>query len=163
MIPRYGPIVGWCLERWVPASAYGSREQWYSPQIIGGTMVLVRGGMERIPSQGEYPSQGDYEYTGFLFTNDQLTETSVLGCVQALIRDREELPTNPARRIAFRTQVAAQAAAAADVAYEKWALDVIEDRQAAFNGQIMSGAGVKRPHSSAEILKKLKIGSHHIS
>lgn len=26
MINRYGPVQGWALERWVPAKAYGSRE-----------------------------------------------------------------------------------------------------------------------------------------
>lgn len=160
MIPRYGPVVGWCLERWVPAKAYGSREQWYAPSIIGGTMVLVNGGKERIPSQGEYPSRGDYEYTGSLFKTEELAEATVIPIVQALILGLESLPTDPARRIAVRSQIANAAAQAADDAYETWALDMIDDMQPAFKGQIMLGAGTKRSASINEVCKRLGITEH---
>lgn len=166
MIPRYGPVQGWALERWVPAKAYGSRARWYAPAIIGGTMVLVSGRGELpvyLPSQGEYPSRGDYEYTGYAFDTDQLAEATVIPCMQALIMDRELLPTNPQRRVALRSSVAAEAVKMADKADEQWALDRIEEAQPAFGGRPFVGAGTKRPHSSAKILKKLGISSHHIS
>lgn len=162
MIPRYGPIVGWALERWVPARAYGTRDRWYTPAVIGGTMLLVGSAadMRRIPSQGEYPSRGDYEYTGYLYTNEQLAEHTVLPIVQALRRSVEELPVNPERRIAMRTQIAIEANKQADLAYEEWAMTVIANAQPAFNGQIMSGYGKKRPHSMNEVAKRLGIREH---
>jgi hypothetical protein len=165
MIKRYGPAQGWLLERWVPARAYGSRERWNAPAIVGGTILIIPNGagLTYMPSQGAYPSRGDYEYTGFAFTNYELAEATVVPCMQALIREVEEMPTNPERRVAIRAGIARQAAEAADAEYESWALEVVHNRQPAFNGAAMSGAGTKRPHSSATILKRLGIKSHHIS
>jgi hypothetical protein len=164
-VRRYGPLREWVLEKWVPAHAYGTRDQWYKPVIIGGTMLLCAdaAGIRYIPSQGEYPSRGDYEYTGYAFTDEQLSEASVLPIVQALIRNLESLPTSPARRVTQLAYIANMAAEAADKQYENWALEVVKEYQPAFSGQAFTGSGTKRPHSSAEILKRLKIGSHHIS
>lgn len=159
MIPRYGPAIGWALERWVPAKAYGSREKWYAPSVIGGTMILADPqGVQRIPSQGSYPSRGDYEYTGFLYQTGDLSEATVVTAVQALIRDRELMPQDPARRIALRTMIANEAAKEADRLYEQWALDIIENAQPAFKGQLMSGFGKKGKSSMQAIADKLRFG-----
>lgn len=160
MIKRYGPAKGWVLERWVPPSAYGSREQWYSPAVIGGTIVLVNGGRERLPSQGSYPSRGEYEYTGFCYETSQLAESTVLPAVQALIRGREEMPQDPARRVALRSQIARAANEEAERIAEQGDLDMIENMQPAFSGQIMSGYGKKGSHSMNAIAKRLGITSH---
>ena len=125
--------------------------------------TMEDGAIRYVPSQGDYPSRGDYEYTGFAFTNEQLTEASVVPCVQALLRNLEKLPVDPARRAAQLAHVGNEAAKAADAAYENWGMELVRAKQPAFDGQIMSGYGPKRPHSSAEILKRLKIASHHIS
>lgn len=159
MIPRYGNIVGWVLERWVPCTAYGPRERWYAPAVIGGTMILADPqGLERIPSQGTYPSRGDYEYTGFCYQNGDLAESTVIPPMQALIRERENMPQNPAARIAMRTMIANEAAKHTDKLYEQWALDVIEEAQPAYSGQIMSGYGKKQKSSMQAIADKLRFG-----
>lgn len=163
MIKRYGPACGWVLEKWVPAKAYGTREKWYSPASVGGTILFITNQahtqMNYVPSQGEYPSRGDYEYTGFIFQSEELAEATVIPCVQALIRNLEELPTNPMKRIAQRTFVAKMAAEAADKAYEEWALDAINEQMPAFGMNPFSAAGPKQKRSVERIAEKLGIRS----
>lgn len=165
LIKRYGPVTGWVLERWVPAKVYGPPERWYASAIVGGTVIPIRDGNELkyIPSQGDYPRQGDYEYTGYAFTNEELSIHVITLAVQIMRRGIETLPTKPQARVALRASIARAANAAAEAADEKWALDVIQECQPAFGGNMMAGHGQKRPHSSAKILKKLGIKSHHIS
>ena len=115
-------------------------------------------GLERIPSQGQYPSRGDYEYAGFCYQNSELSEATVLPAVQALIRNLEELPTDPGRRMAMRVRIAAEAAKAAEKADEQWALDKIEECQPAFSGQIMSGYGKKAKSSMQRVADRLGFG-----
>lgn len=160
MIRRYGPAQGWLLEKWCPPSIYGSPRRWYSPAIIGGTMILVEGGKRRLPSQGTYPSRGDYEYTGFMFNNDELSEATVIEAVQQIVRGVSELPTSPYTRLWQRTVVAEQAQRVIDDNYEKWAMDVLSGGDMAFNGQPMVGYGKKGAPSINQTLKRLGISSH---
>lgn len=162
MIKRYGPVQGWALEKWVPAKAYGTRERWMAPASHGGTILYVRNGagLEYVPSQGEYPDRGDYEYTGFIYQSEQLAEETVIPAVQALIRELEALPTNPLQRIAQRAFVARQANEAAEKAYDQWAMDILDDRTPAFGLNPRVGFGEKRRHSVHDVLKRLKIGEH---
>lgn len=47
-VPRY-PHQGWILERWMPASAYGTRAEWEMQRGDDGSCLL-----------GPYPAEGDY-------------------------------------------------------------------------------------------------------
>lgn len=49
--PRYPGIEGWIVEKWFPASKYGSRHEWESYVAIDG----------KTPMLGPYPNEGDYE------------------------------------------------------------------------------------------------------
>lgn len=155
MIRRYGPLQAWCLEKWCPASLYGSPKRWYSPAIIGGTMITVDGGLRRLPSQGSYPSRGDYEYTGFGYTDVELSEATVVTGVQQIIRGVEELPVSPYERLWKRTMVATQAANVVDQQFDSWALDVVENAQPAFGGNVMQGYGKKSTSSIETTARKL--------
>lgn len=161
MIRRYGPAQGWLLEKWCPPSLYGSPARWYSPAVIGGTMILVEGGTRRLPSQGSYPSRGDYEYTGFMFNEDELAEATVVAAVQYILRGIAELPTSPYSRLWQRTVIAEQAQRVIDQSFDSWAMDVIQDKQPAFGGTpFSSGAGSKGAPSINEVLKRLHISEH---
>jgi len=50
-IPKYPHADGWILEKWFPASAYGSQEEWYSYKAVDGMTPML----------GAYPESGDYE------------------------------------------------------------------------------------------------------
>jgi len=47
-LPKY-PCEGWVLEKWFPASTWGTREEWASHRSEDGSTIM-----------GEYPNQGDY-------------------------------------------------------------------------------------------------------
>lgn len=156
MIKRYGPAELWMLEKWCPSSLYGSPKRWYSPAIIGGTMIFIPQEGKYLPSQGSYPSRGDYEYTGFGYTYNELAESTVIQGCQQIIRGIEDLPVSPYERLWSRTMVAEQAQNMVDKNFESWALDVIEDAQPAFGGNTMAGFGQKGISSNDVVARRLK-------
>jgi hypothetical protein len=48
---KYPQVSGWILESWLPASSYGTREDWYSYKADDG----------KTPMLGTYPECGDFE------------------------------------------------------------------------------------------------------
>jgi hypothetical protein len=54
-VPKYLPVERWHIERWMPAEAYGSPDDWYAQTIE------VEDGI-RIAALGPYPSRGEYEH-----------------------------------------------------------------------------------------------------
>jgi hypothetical protein len=54
-VPKYIPSNRWHIERWFPAEAYGSPEEWYARTIETEDGI-------RIPALGPYPSRGEYEH-----------------------------------------------------------------------------------------------------
>ena len=50
-VRKYPHADGWILEKWFPASAYGTQEEWYSYKAIDGFTPML----------GPYPERGDYE------------------------------------------------------------------------------------------------------
>ena len=50
-IRKYPHAEGWILEKWFPASSYGTQEEWYSYKAIDGMTAML----------GPYPERGDYE------------------------------------------------------------------------------------------------------
>jgi hypothetical protein len=51
-VRKYPQSEGWILERWFPASAYGTEEEWYSFKAVDGITSML----------GPYPECGDYEF-----------------------------------------------------------------------------------------------------
>lgn len=54
-VPKYLPTDRWHVERWMPAEAYGSPDNWRTQT------VEVESGIQ-IPALGPYPSRGEYEH-----------------------------------------------------------------------------------------------------
>lgn len=161
MIPRYGPIAGWVLEKWVPPSAYGTPKQWYSPAVIGGTMLWVPWANRYIPSQGDFPSHGDYEYASYHFPTDgTLSESVILTAIGRIEHYLDQLPATPLGRTLRRVHIAKQAEEASDKAFERYAFDLMDGMAPAFNGSAFTGAGEKRPSYTSQVAQKLGITSH---
>jgi hypothetical protein len=51
-VRKYPQSDGWVLERWFPASSYGTPEEWYSFKAVDGITPML----------GPYPECGDYEF-----------------------------------------------------------------------------------------------------
>jgi len=51
-VQKYPDIEGWLLEKWWPASQYGTRDEWYSYKAADGITPML----------GAYPEDGDYEF-----------------------------------------------------------------------------------------------------
>lgn len=49
---KYPGSEGWILEKWFPASSYGSRDDWHTFKAIDGITPML----------GPYPERGDYEF-----------------------------------------------------------------------------------------------------
>jgi hypothetical protein len=54
-VPKYLPENRWHIEKWMPASSYGTPEQWWelTTEIEDGV---------RVASLGPYPARGEYEH-----------------------------------------------------------------------------------------------------
>jgi hypothetical protein len=50
-VKKYPHAEGWILERWFPASSYGTQAEWYSYKAVDGFTPML----------GPYPECGDYE------------------------------------------------------------------------------------------------------
>ncbi|MDE2102630.1 MAG: hypothetical protein KGL39_35620 [Patescibacteria group bacterium] len=50
-VRKYPHAEGWILERWFPASSYGTPEEWYSYKAVDGVTPML----------GPYPERGAYE------------------------------------------------------------------------------------------------------
>ena len=50
-VKKYPHAEGWILEKWFPASSYGTQAEWYSYKAIDGFTPML----------GPYPECGDYE------------------------------------------------------------------------------------------------------
>lgn len=161
MVKRYGPLTGWILEKWVPAAAYGTAETWYSPAVVGGTMLWVPWANQYVPSQGRYPTFGEYEYASYHFPTDgDLSEALVVAAIGRMEQYLDQLPSSPYGRILRRVYLAKQAEEMADKYFERYAFDLMDDAQPAFNGQSFTGAGEKRKSYQSQVAERLGITSH---
>ncbi len=160
-IPKYPGEECWIVERWLPASAYGSREQWYAPVSQGGTVLHNRsaGGEISICSCGDYPEFGDYEDIGARM-RWYPTESHLTLAIDAVERARQaqngDLETRMRRKIA----AAEQRQAERERQYELFCRDVLDDADQAFGGAPLIGYGGTRRHSSVELCERLGIREH---
>lgn len=161
MVPRYGPLSGWVMEKWVPPTAYGTPRQWYSPAVAGGTLLWVPWANRYVPSQGDFPFYGDYEYASYHFPLDgDLSEGIILTAIGRIEHYLDQLPATPLGRTLRRVYLAKQAEEAADLMFDRQAYDMMDDAMPAYNGASFSGAGEKRQSYQSQVATRLGITSH---
>jgi hypothetical protein len=79
-VPKY-PVKGWVLERWFPASKYGTQSDWEAAKSSDGVT----------PMMGPYPHEGDYFMLAGPF--DRIPDIGDLKmAIQMHIREEEERP-----------------------------------------------------------------------
>lgn len=164
MKPRYGARGVWVLEKWAHPRMYGPRGTWYSPTYLGGTLICQRNNSDEAykvyASQGEYPSRGEYEYTGFAFTEQELSAHVLATLIRQYTVQDYALPTDPmnrARRLAWLGQ---QQAEASEIAWEKIARETIDEAMPAFDMNPRLGYGKKHEPYINQVAKRLRIAEH---
>lgn len=95
-VQRYPHIEGWCLEKWFPASAYGSRDEWHSFKAVDGVTPML----------GPYPEDGDYECLFILGLKLPATDIlqKYISSYAAGIANRKGTPESRAREYMLRYQ-----------------------------------------------------------
>jgi len=84
-VPRYNEV-GWILERWFPAHAWGTKTEWESETAADGVTQL----------KGAFPRHGDYFMVNDAFYLQQ-QGTDFWKCeIQKCLRDQEAMPGDPA-------------------------------------------------------------------
>lgn len=153
----------WILEKWCPPDVYGTPQDWYKPTTQGGTQLYIPQERRSIATLGEYPHRGDYENFGYAFPAEALTEAVILTAIGRIEHAIDKMPSTPEGRVLRRVFNAKQAEELKQRQYKAYAKEMLDETDFAFNGNpFISSAGHKRPHSSAALLKKLGIPSHHI-
>ncbi len=156
-VPKYPGEECWLIERWLPASAYGTPEQWYATASEGGTLLWT--GAESVPACGDFPSFGDYEDIGARMAWYP-TERHLVTAVDAIERSREQMPSTPWGRALRRTFSAQREQERRDRQFDQLCADVFDDASPAFGGGAMIGyAGTKRS-SLVEMCERLGIREH---
>lgn len=153
-VSKYPGEECWLIERWLPASAYGTREQWYAPAAEGGTLLWAGG--ESIPACGAYPEYGDYEDIGARMYWYP-TEQNVVTAVDAVERSREQLPASAWGRALRRTYRAQQEQEQRDRDYDAQAQALFDDAEHAFGGAPMVGYGGTKRSSIVELCERIGI------
>lgn len=153
----------WVLEKWCGPEAYGSPEDWYKPTTLGGTMLYIPSERASVASLGEYPSRGDYEAAGYAFPAEALCEATVLTAIGRLEHQLDKMPSTPEGRVLRRCFEAQEREELKQRQFKAYAKEVFDEADFAFNNNAFSsGAGIKRAHSSAKLLKKLGITQHYL-
>jgi hypothetical protein len=95
-VPRYNCADGWILEKWFPASTWGTREQWASEKSENGSRLLC----EPYPERGRYflmngpfdkiPALGDLENSIAMYEEDMRKQpTNHDAYFRQVMRDEE--------------------------------------------------------------------------
>lgn len=160
-VPRYPAYAHlWVLEKWTEPSAYGTPEDWYKPEIIGGTMRLGED-MNYFPALGEYPYQGDYEHIGYAFPAEAVTAPVLENAVGRFERGLEQMPSTPKARVWRAMQQARLRDETEKLAHRAKVLDALSETDFAFGGAPFSaGSGEKRSHSMNDFARRAGITSH---
>lgn len=150
----------WLIERWLPPSAYGPREQWYRPVSEGGTLIWcgwAESGL--LPACGPYPSRGDYEDIGVRMYWYP-SERHLAAAVDAVLGRIALAPASGCARAQRRTLQAQAEQTRRDRNYEEFCHAVLDDAGQAFGGAPMSGYGGRPRSSSVELCDRIGIRQH---
>lgn len=115
-VRKYPHAEGWVLERWFPASSYGTQEEWYSYKAIDGFTPML----------GPYPERGDWEMLFGPFPRIPSTDNiqRLISRYSAGINSRRGTPESRAREYLLRYQYEeAQAEARRKEEYSAWMAD----------------------------------------
>lgn len=153
-VPKYPGETCWLIERWTPANAYGTPEQWYRPVVDGGT-VLPCG----IACCGDYPRFGDYEDIGARM-HWYPTERHVTAAIDASERVRNALPATAFGRARRRTWNAVRDQEKRDAEFDRLAMDVMDDAMPAFHGAPVVGYGGSHRPALVELAEGIGIRQH---
>jgi hypothetical protein len=152
--PKYPGEHAWIIERWAPASSYGTPEQWYAPISQGGTWLPAG-----IAACGDYPHWGDYEDIGARMYWYP-TENHVTMAVDAIERQREGQPGTAAGRALRRAYRAQREQEQRDREFDQLAAEVFDDSSFAFGGAPMIGAGGSHRPALVEMAERIGIREH---
>ncbi len=150
----------WLIERWLPPSAYGPREQWYRPVSEGGTLIWcgwAQSGL--LPACGPHPSRGDYEDIGVRMYWYP-SERHLAAAVDAVLGRIAVAPASGCARAQRRTLQAQAEQTRRDRNYEEFCHAVLDDAGQAFGGAPMSGYGGRPRSSSVELCDRIGIRQH---
>ncbi len=153
-VPKYPGEECWLIERWVPASSYGTPERWYLPVAEGGTKLPCG-----ICACGDYPYMGDYEDIGarmHFYPTEQLMTLAV----DAVEHARLHMPATAAGRALRRTYHAQQEQEKRDAEFDRAALELFDDASPAFGGAPMIGYGGSHRPSLVEMAERIGIRQH---
>lgn len=149
----------WLIEQWLPASAYGSPEQWYAPASAGGTVLWGGFSHGGLAACGPYPRRGDYEDLGARM-HWYPSERHLSAAVDASLYQRSQSLAEPSARAVRRTFQAEQEQGRRDRAYDAFCREVLDDAGQAFGGAPMSGYGGQPRSSTVEMCERLGIRQH---
>jgi hypothetical protein len=123
--PKYAAVNRWHVERWVPASAYGSPREWYA-------QTVERAGGKSVAALGPYPERGEYEHCftiqGLHGEFVQLTPAIVEHVARAIEWSRGMARGKRRERLYERETKEERR-------YEAWAYDVLDEGVPALHGQ----------------------------
>ncbi|HVA64319.1 MAG TPA: hypothetical protein VNF74_11390 [Terriglobales bacterium] len=155
--PKYPGEECWLIERWIPASSFGTPEQWYRPAAEGGTVVATAEGA--IAACGDYPRLGDYEDIGARMYWYP-TERHLTLAVDAVERSRAALPASALGRALRRSYQAAREQEKRDAEFDRAADEVFDDSSPAFGGAPMIGYGGSHRPALVEMAERMGIRQH---
>ena len=95
-VRKYPHAEGWILEKWFPASSYGTQAEWYSYKAIDGFTPML----------GPYPECGDYEMVFGPWLKVPTTDTlqGLIAKYSAGINGRRGSPESRAQEYLLRFQ-----------------------------------------------------------
>lgn len=158
-VRKYPGEACWLIERWAPASAFGTPERWYRPVAEGGTVLSTATGP--IGSLGDYPQFGDYEDIGARMTWYP-TERHVTLAIDVAERQRALLAATEAGRARHRVERAEREQEQRDREFDALAADVFDDASPAFAGAPMVGYGGSHRPALVEMAERIGIRQHPI-
>jgi len=156
-VQKYPGEQCWLIERWLPASSYGTPERWYAPVSAGGTKLSeLEGG---ICACGDYPQFGDYEDIGARM-HWYPTERHLIAAIGAVEQGREQAPSTALGRAWRRTYRAQQEQEQRDREFDQAADELFDDAAPAFGGAPMIGFGGSHRPALVEMAERAGIRQH---
>lgn len=146
-VQKYPVEDKWILEKWLGSEFYGLEEDWYKARTPNGLVPLL----------GQYPSEGDYEDTGYAFPNEAVTEAILGSAVGRIEKYIDELPSSIKGRMKRQEYLGKQRQLDKDAQLDKKQSDILSESGWAFNGKTFS-SGVGEKHQSDREATATRLG-----